>query len=281
VSIWNAIIPAAASLVGGLFDKKSAESQADQNTALQREFAQSGVQWKVEDAKKAGVHPLYALGAQTHSFSPNAVFTNAGSTMAEMGQNLTRAYKASQPQDENNISKLQEELVRAQIAKTNAETSVILDGNRSTDTINLPLMGSYQGAPIQRFDLPEGQVPLQSPSGKQQGHFVYKPDEITSRRPDSPHVTAGTEQPFFKEFRMSNNRPALLPKTFEDDAEIPVMLWPSIIKENVQRYGLLNTIRAFGGGEGSTDDPVSQAIIRAINSKPTRSGRGYPTRSQK
>lgn len=42
-----------------------------QNIAYQKEFAQSGIQWRVADAKKAGLHPLAALGANTTSYSPS------------------------------------------------------------------------------------------------------------------------------------------------------------------------------------------------------------------
>lgn len=42
------------------------------NLALQREFAQNGVSWRVEDAKRAGLHPLAALGGTGASFSPMA-----------------------------------------------------------------------------------------------------------------------------------------------------------------------------------------------------------------
>lgn len=44
-----------------------------QNIALQKEFAQSGVQWRTADARAAGIHPLAALGAQTVSFSPASI----------------------------------------------------------------------------------------------------------------------------------------------------------------------------------------------------------------
>lgn len=38
---------------------------ARENIRLQKEFAQNSRQWAVEDAKKAGLHPLYALGGGT------------------------------------------------------------------------------------------------------------------------------------------------------------------------------------------------------------------------
>lgn len=43
---------------------------ANQNIALQREFAKNGVRWKIADGVAAGIHPLYAVGAQGASFSP-------------------------------------------------------------------------------------------------------------------------------------------------------------------------------------------------------------------
>lgn len=100
------LIPAAASLVGGLMGQSAADDNreaqqrmAAQNIAMQKEFAQQGVRWKVEDAKAAGVHPLYALGAQTHSFAPVSVGSSSsspmGSALASMGQDVGRAIHAT------------------------------------------------------------------------------------------------------------------------------------------------------------------------------------------
>lgn len=69
------LIGAAGSVIGGLIGEagKRKEIQA------QREFAQNGVRWKVDDARAAGVHPALALGASTASFQP----VGLGSSMAE------------------------------------------------------------------------------------------------------------------------------------------------------------------------------------------------------
>lgn len=70
---------------------------AAQNIALQKEFAQQGIQWKVADAKAAGIHPLAALGANTTSFSPVTAGTEAHQPdLSSLGQSLGRAFKASQ-----------------------------------------------------------------------------------------------------------------------------------------------------------------------------------------
>lgn len=103
----EALIGAGANLLGGLFGRQGAKDQnaaamavAERNIALQREFAQNGIRWKVADAKKAGIHPLYALGASTTSFSPVSVGSvNEMAPLADMsrnlGQDLTRAANAT------------------------------------------------------------------------------------------------------------------------------------------------------------------------------------------
>jgi len=43
----------------------------NQNIQLQKDFAQHGIRWRVEDAKAAGIHPLAAVGAAGASYSPS------------------------------------------------------------------------------------------------------------------------------------------------------------------------------------------------------------------
>ena len=89
------IIGAIGSLAGGLISSKASEKQQAQNIAMQREFAQNGVRWKVADAKAAGVHPLFALGASTHSFTPQSVGDSMGDAVAQAGQNIGRAAQSA------------------------------------------------------------------------------------------------------------------------------------------------------------------------------------------
>lgn len=103
------LISAGTSILGGLLGKKSADEAREQslalareNMALQREFAQSGIQWRVEDAKKAGIHPIYALGGAGASFSPvSANFTadtSVPNALAAAGQDIGRAVHATRTQ---------------------------------------------------------------------------------------------------------------------------------------------------------------------------------------
>lgn len=89
-------------------ERNAAEmAMAERNIALQREFAQNGIRWKVEDAKAAGLHPLYAMGANTHSFNPVAVGVEREPSspsplkaLGSMGQDVSRAIMSTQTESE-------------------------------------------------------------------------------------------------------------------------------------------------------------------------------------
>lgn len=87
----GALIGAGASLAGAAINKQNAEKQS----ALQEKFARTGIQWKVEDAAKAGISKLYALGANTTSYSPVSV-GGIGGGIADAGQSIGRAVSATQ-----------------------------------------------------------------------------------------------------------------------------------------------------------------------------------------
>jgi hypothetical protein len=121
----GAIISGGLGLVGGLLGAKSARDQQSANTAAQREFAQHGIRWKVQDAKKAGIHPLYALGAQTHQFSPNPLFqTDYG--LGAAGQHLGRAIQAKQTAPERAMQNLQMQRTQAEIDLIKAQTAAAI-----------------------------------------------------------------------------------------------------------------------------------------------------------
>lgn len=140
----GALIAAGTSLAGGLLGRDSADKARDaqermnaENIALQREFAQNGIQWKVEDAKKAGIHPIYALGGNTASFTPVsanfAADTSLPNAIAAAGQDIGRAVnstrsasarvdaftKTAQALQLENMS-LQNDVLRSEIASKTA-----------------------------------------------------------------------------------------------------------------------------------------------------------------
>ena len=108
MSGWSAVAQ-----LGGEFINSAAQFAADRyhNRTAQRnaeKMAQNSIQWRVNDAQAAGVHPLYALGASTAS--PGAM--TAGNVKANYGQALSNLASArSDAKDKN----LQRQVISGQI----------------------------------------------------------------------------------------------------------------------------------------------------------------------
>lgn len=98
--------------------------QAEKDRALQREFAQKGIQWRVEDAKAAGLHPLYAVGATGASYSPQAFIPGqspTGDHYAQAGQALGRAAQSAvERRHQAEVRMLDKEERRARIGEIRA-----------------------------------------------------------------------------------------------------------------------------------------------------------------
>lgn len=71
--------------IGGIASSFLGKSAADKQGDLQKKFAKNAIQWKVKDAEKAGIHPLYALGANTVSYNPVSV---GQPDLGAMGQDI-------------------------------------------------------------------------------------------------------------------------------------------------------------------------------------------------
>lgn len=177
-------------ILGGILGYEGAKDQrelqkqqADQNIALQKEFAQQGLRWKVADAQAAGIHPLYALGGQTHAFSPVSVGTsNVMSPLADMaknlGQDLSRSVDATRSPLEKQEARvasvtaplqvenmqLRNDFLRAQIAKLNASTNPGIPA--PGDATNYEIPGQTATALVKPKPLEVAPGNAQQPSGE-------------------------------------------------------------------------------------------------------------------
>lgn len=122
MGILGDIIGGVSDLVGGHLDRKAQRQANEQNAAAQREFAQHGVRWKVEDAKAAGVHPLFALGASTQGYTPSAVAPSYDD-IGRAGQRLGNALSSSQTTEQRLASKAQLRVLESEVNKNDAEAS--------------------------------------------------------------------------------------------------------------------------------------------------------------
>lgn len=170
-----------------------ADRIAQQNLAFQQAAATQGIRWKVADAKAAGIHPLFALGAPTFNPSPvsyqgaQSSSPDIGSALSSMGQGVGRAVAATQTKEERletasqmvmqrqaiERGDLQNELLRAQIASMNART-----------------MGSAQIGP----GFPKA-GDYKEPMAGSQGDFKIEPTKVTSQSPQMPGTAAGPATP--------------------------------------------------------------------------------------
>lgn len=203
-------IPIAAAIggamVGGYFSNRAADKASDatqeanninaemarRNIQQQREFAQHGIRWKVEDAKAAGLHPLAALGANTHSFAPVSVGavpdTAHADAMAsfgrDLGQGLERGINATrtQPERQQAMAALGQKNMELQVEHNQLQNDYL----RS----KIALMNSAPNPPLpSNSDMPL--LTGQGNSYKTGGYVTEVPSEVTHAAPGHPSQQVG------------------------------------------------------------------------------------------
>ena len=132
MSGWAAAAMVGGQILGGILGDKAKEDAAGKEYQRQKEFAQHGIRWKVADAQAAKIHPLYALGAQSHSYAPQmAGGSELGRAIQQSGQDIGRAAMAQQTQKQRQAAaaplaaltleraSLENDMLRAQINRIN------------------------------------------------------------------------------------------------------------------------------------------------------------------
>lgn len=123
-------LAAGASLLGTFLGNRQREEGQSKEMAAQKEFAQHGLRWRVEDAKAAGIHPVYALGFNGPTYSPVGLGQNdTAAGFSDAGQSIGRAIDATRTEQERQSVRaqmterlgvermqLENDLLRAQIA---------------------------------------------------------------------------------------------------------------------------------------------------------------------
>ncbi len=107
----NSVLNLGSNLLTNEINRKSQSKINSQNLAAQKEFAQNSIQWRVNDAKAAGLHPLAALGSNGTTYTPSAVSSQSNSPQF----NIDFESKKTQ--------KLQNELLQSQIEAQKLQNS--------------------------------------------------------------------------------------------------------------------------------------------------------------
>lgn len=179
------LISAGANLLGGWLSGNRQDAAAEKQAALQREFAQNGIQWKVNDANKAGINPYYALGASTASYSPVSIGDGGiGKGLSDASQDIGRAVTATSTAREREDSftvaskalalkkgALENDLLAAQVAKLKGQIGPPMPALNGRTV--LPGQGvTVDGDPIKPDDIK--QQPSDAPSKASTRPFGYK-----------------------------------------------------------------------------------------------------------
>nr|CDL65957.1 unnamed protein product [uncultured bacterium] len=140
-SAVGGLVGAGGSIWANKQNNKLAQQMWQQNYNAQKEFAQNGIKWRVDDAKQAGIHPLFAMGSTGASYSPvnsGSYYENPtaglGNAISNMGQDIGRAMQAKLTPAERAIEQLKADKIfdldvrsrEADIALKQAETSAVI-----------------------------------------------------------------------------------------------------------------------------------------------------------
>jgi len=216
--------------------------QMAREEALQREFATMGTQWKVADAKKAGLHPLFAIGGSGATYSPS-VALSAGqapqktaiprgkpSILEGMGQGISAGVRAMQTAEQRALTHAQLAQAAAATDLSHAQAEYYRSEARRgmTDVSSVPW-------PDYSTESPRGM-----PLTKHFNSTKLQRVKVNATQPGRSHIQAGTHAAFV-EWNIGNGVYILAPYSDEGLAnalgETPKALWPALMEANRKRYG--------------------------------------------
>lgn len=234
--ILGSIIGSNASSAAAANANRIQQNQFHEQMQWQKELAMSGISMRVNDAKAAGIHPLYAIGAPPASFSPISIGGNAVDNSGEiwarglsnMGQNIGRAVAATQ--------------TRLERAKTILETErehLLNEGLRADVEIKRSQLAQLRGQigpPI-----PAGSnVGMSGPVATGAlGQYQIQPYDVSASQPGKPEIAAGPATPYVEFTNVGDGLRPMPPKNLkvEDEFGAPQMaLWITDVQANPHDY---------------------------------------------
>lgn len=236
---WGTVIGAGAGLVGGMLSNRSNQEQAERGYSVQREALQNGISWRVADAKRAGIHPLYALGAPPMNMSPVVMEDQLGPALRNAGQNVADTIRSAQTPEQRAAQSMDYQLAASQVSKNDAERdyyTALAAGQhqKNLQTINAP--GPY-GTGVQ----PELHGMGQMPTGSGRGIIDLKPAENISPKGGADWSAAG-QNPNMELRMVDKGLPMYMPLAQGDSMEetLSEMSFPAyagLLMRNARIFG--------------------------------------------
>lgn len=216
--VTSSLISAGGSLLGGALSSSSASKAANKDYRRQKEFAKNSIKWRVEDAKRAGLHPLFALGGGA-SFQPSMSTggTDLGSGISQAASSLGDAYAASKaPKPGTPVGVLGKQTLlesQSRVRMNDAETALRLSQAKRME------QQSNFSQDSQIFSGQGGTVPE---SMVTPGRVTPKAPDVRSRAPGQRDRQAG-KNPLFQRYQYGPRSDQWIDIPFSDEGPLEEM----------------------------------------------------------
>lgn len=182
-------------VVSNLINQNNVENEATRNQSnfniTQDNFLRS-MQIRADDAKKAGLHPLYAMGANAQGPSgsqPMIMQDSIGPSLNQAGQNISSAMARMQSGNDKIKSNLEIELLKHNITESDARAQMYMSEAAKNNQAGMAGLGPQPETT--GLVAPEGQAPQNLANV---GIIDVRPSPQLSSKRGWPDTIAGTGQ---------------------------------------------------------------------------------------
>lgn len=231
---------AAGGVLSNLINQNQQENEATRNQSNFDTQLDSTIQRRVADAKKAGLHPLYALGVSSApSSQPITIQDSIGPSLNQAGQNIGNILGRQGSAADRLKTVLENKLLDSQIGETDARKNLIQAQQAQMNQANQTDLGIRPE--LQNKIIPEGQAP-NPPGTDAVGYVEKKPAALTSQMQGREDLIAGRSRGGFELRTMGHNFPMIMPVA---EGESPMELWSEmslydkagLINRNMAQFG--------------------------------------------
>lgn len=189
----------------------------------QKEFAQMGIQWRVEDAKAAGLHPVFALNGGGAAFSSPSVSTSGSygveNSLQDLGQNVSRAVAAQETPEQREVRLMNFKVQESNITRNEAEAAYYRAQEAKIRGAGPGMPSTLLGPSGQNVTSGTGQQSVVIPDWDQYeagniGAVQLKPNEVVSSVLSRPYLAPGVKPMWDKaDFGLPGMREMYVPRT--------------------------------------------------------------------
>lgn len=226
-------------IIGNLINQNQVENEQTRNQSNWQVQMDESIQRRVADAKKAGIHPLYALGmGVAPSSQPIVMNDSLGPSMQQAGQSISSALARNQSVQDKVTQDLTDNLIRAQTRQADAQ-AMLTDSERMRNIqAGQNALGPQKSAP----NLPNGQVP--NPPGfigPIQDVIDVKGSPVISGSSQAPGFISGTND-FYQEWRIRPGFYLPLARSEDEGPEETIQNmdygpWIGLLNQGQEMYG--------------------------------------------